>query len=189
MVSIFRHRQRLPILDSVTSSEDMSSSSQRQIEISIFLGSEKRHKAKPPPQCPKGVSREEIDLWVFPYIGQLTILNLLVFFISLCFLESSWVWDRLFYFRGCDDIVAAKNSSSLDVEIETKDHGRAGMLCASLFKKKHNARKAVWFTKATANWSNFCVFVDSIDSQIIRESKSWCGPAKLKDNEKLKLDK
>ena len=42
-------------------------------------------------------------------------------------------------------------------------------------KKKHNARKAVWFTKATVHWSNFCIFVDSIDSQIIlpmiRESK------------------
>ena len=34
-------------------------------------------------------------------------------------------------------------------------------------KKKHNARKVVWFTKATVHWSNFCIFVDSIDSQII----------------------
>ena len=34
-------------------------------------------------------------------------------------------------------------------------------------KKKHNARKAVWFTKATVHWSNFCTFVDSTDSQII----------------------
>ena len=32
------------------------------------------------------------------------------------------------------------------------------------FKKKHNARKAVWFTKATVHWSNFCIF----DSRIIR---------------------
>ena len=42
-------------------------------------------------------------------------------------------------------------------------------------RKKHNARKAVWFTKATVHWSNFCNFVDSINSQIIlrviRESK------------------
>ena len=49
------------------------------------------------------------------------------------------------------------------------------MLCASLCKKKHNARKAVWFTKATVHWSNFYIFVDSIGSQIIlrmiRESK------------------
>ena len=43
-------------------------------------------------------------------------------------------------------------------------------------KKKHNACKAVWFTNATVHWSNFCIFVDSIDSQIIlrmiRESKT-----------------
>ena len=32
-------------------------------------------------------------------------------------------------------------------------------------KKKHNARKVIWFTKATVHWSNFCIFVDS--SQII----------------------
>ena len=38
-------------------------------------------------------------------------------------------------------------------------------------KKKHNARKAVWFTKATVHWSNFCIFVDSIDSQIILRMK------------------
>ena len=31
-------------------------------------------------------------------------------------------------------------------------------------KKKHNACKAVWFTKATVHWSNFCIFVGSIDS-------------------------
>ena len=46
------------------------------------------------------------------------------------------------------------------------------MLCASpgvpvCLKKKHNARKAVWFTLATVHWSNFSIFVDSIDSQII----------------------
>ena len=47
-------------------------------------------------------------------------------------------------------------------------------------KKKHNARKAVWFTKATVHWSNFCIFVDSIDSQImskmeppIIKAKKW----------------
>ena len=34
-------------------------------------------------------------------------------------------------------------------------------------KKKNNARKAVWFTKATVHWSNLCIFVDSIDSQMI----------------------
>ena len=43
------------------------------------------------------------------------------------------------------------------------------------FKKNHNAGKAVWFTMATVKWSNFCIFVDSIDSHIIlrmiRESK------------------
>ena len=48
-------------------------------------------------------------------------------------------------------------------------------------KKKHNARKAVWFTKAKVHWSNFCIFVDSIDSQIIlrkiRESKMDSGNA------------
>ena len=42
-------------------------------------------------------------------------------------------------------------------------------------KKKHNARKAVWFTTATVHWSNFWIFVDTIDSQIIlrmiRETK------------------
>ena len=34
-------------------------------------------------------------------------------------------------------------------------------------KKKHNACKAVWFTKATVHRSNLCIFVDGIDSQII----------------------
>ena len=56
-------------------------------------------------------------------------------------------------------------------------------------KKKHNARKAVWFTKATVHWSNFCIFVDSIDSQIIlrmiRESKR----ASLIAEEKYRLKK
>ena len=41
------------------------------------------------------------------------------------------------------------------------------MLCASLFKKKHNAHKAVWCTKATVHWSNFCIFIDSMDLHII----------------------
>ena len=26
-----------------------------------------------------------------------------------------------------------------------------------VYFKKHNARKAVWFTKATVHWSNFCI--------------------------------
>ena len=26
-----------------------------------------------------------------------------------------------------------------------------------VYLKKHNARKAVWFTKATVHWSNFCI--------------------------------
>ena len=34
-------------------------------------------------------------------------------------------------------------------------------------KKKHDAHEAVWFTKATVHWSNFCIFVDRIGSQII----------------------
>ena len=37
-------------------------------------------------------------------------------------------------------------------------------------KEKHNARKAVWFTMTTVHWSNFCIFVDRIDSHI-SESK------------------
>ena len=45
---------------------------------------------------------------------------------------------------------------------------------------KHNARKAAWFTKATVHWSNFCIIVDSMDSQIIlrmiRESKRTFFP-------------
>ena len=54
------------------------------------------------------------------------------------------------------------------------------MLCASLgvpvcLKEKHNARKAVWFTKATVIGA-ISAFVDSIDSHIIlrmiRESKN-----------------
>ena len=108
----------------------------------------------------------------------------------------------MLFFRGIEHtIVAAKDSSWLDVEIRHKHnqlvihHGEEQelkqettavmsgvmcMLCASpgvpvCLRKKHNARKAVWFTKATVHWSNFCIFVDSIDSQIIlrmiRESK------------------
>ena len=63
------------------------------------------------------------------YIGQLRILNLMLFF------------------RSRDHtIVAAKNSSQLDLEIRNKhsqlwrraarDHGHACILCASLFKKE-----------------------------------------------------
>ena len=46
-------------------------------------------------------------------------------------------------------------------------------------KKKHNARKAVWFTTATVIGAS-SAFVDSIDSQIIlrmiRESKRKVKP-------------
>ena len=119
------------------------------------------------------------------YIGQLLvrILNLMLFF------------------RGIEHtMVAAKDSSGLDVEIrhkhnqlvihlicnhgrariETRDHGRACMLCASprvpvCLKEKHNARKAVWFTTATVIGA-ISAFVDNIDSHIIlrmiRESKT-----------------
>ena len=99
----------------------------------------------------------------------------------------------MLFFRGRDHpIVAAKDSSCLDVEIrhkhnqlvihheeeqELKQEATAVPACyvPVCLKKKHNARKVVWFTKATVHWSNFCIFVDSIDSQIIlrmiRESK------------------
>ena len=57
---------------------------------------------------------------------------------------------------------------------ETRDHGRACMLGASRFEKKHNARKAAWFTMATVIGA-ISAFVDRIDSHIIlrmiRESK------------------
>ena len=57
---------------------------------------------------------------------------------------------------------------------ETRDHGRACMLGASRFEKKHNAHKAAWFTTATVIGA-ISAFVDSIDSHIIlrmiRESK------------------
>ena len=88
-------------------------------------------------------------------------------------------------FRGRDHtIIAAKDSSWLHVEIrnkhnqlvihhgeeqESKQETTAVPACyvPVCLKKKHNARKAVWFTKATVHWSNFCIFVDSTDSQII----------------------
>ena len=103
----------------------------------------------------------------------------------------------MLFFRGRDhNIVAAKDSSLLDLDIRNKQptflpfpgihHGeeqelkqetRAVPACYApvCLKKKQNSRKAVWFTKATVHWSNFCIFVDSMDSQIIlrmiRESK------------------
>ena len=99
----------------------------------------------------------------------------------------------MLFFRGHDHtIVAAKDSSRLDVEIRHKHnqlvihHGEEQKLKQETtavpacyvpvcLKNKHHARKAVWFTKATVYWSNFCISVDSIDSQIIlgmiRESK------------------
>ena len=49
---------------------------------------------------------------------------------------------------------------------ETRDHGRACMLGASRFGKKHNACKAAWFTMATVIGA-ISAFVDSIDSHII----------------------
>ena len=54
-------------------------------------------------------------------------------------------------------------------EPELKQETRAMPACyvPVCLKKKHNARKSVWFTTATVDWSNFCIFVDSIDSQII----------------------
>ena len=86
----------------------------------------------------------------------------------------------LFYSSGRDNtIVAAKDISWLDVEnrskprskhyqfimtgarTETRDHGRACMLGASRFEKKHDARKAAWFTTATVIGA-ISAFVDSI---------------------------
>ena len=37
-----------------------------------------------------------------------------------------------------------------------------------VWSKKKHAREAVWFTTATVHWSNFCIFVDSIDSHSLR---------------------
>ena len=60
-------------------------------------------------------------------------------------------------------------------ELKQETPAVAACYVPGFLKKKHNACKAVWFTKATVHWSNFCIFVDSIDSQIIlrmiRESK------------------
>ena len=53
------------------------------------------------------------------------------------------------------------------IRIETRDHGRAWMLCASLFKTRlPRARKAVWFTTATVIGA-ISAFVDRLDSHII----------------------
>ena len=60
-----RHRNMRPILDSVTSSEDMSNSSQRQIETSIFLGvretSQSKTSSPPPPNVERTFLRKKID--------------------------------------------------------------------------------------------------------------------------------
>ena len=80
-------------------------------------------------------------------------------------------------------IVAAKDSSWLDTtntanllyichgEVKSRnwkrDHGRPACYVPVCIKEICNVRKAVWFTMATVHWSNFCIFVDSIDSQII----------------------
>ena len=99
------------------------------------------------------------------HLGQLRILNLVLFF------------------RGREHtIVAAKDSSSRDVEIGNKHsqlvihHGEEQELKQEVTVsacyvpvcfKENRAHKAVWFTKATVHWSNFSIFVDSVDSQII----------------------
>ena len=69
----------------------------------------------------------------------------------------------LFYSGADDSIVAAKalfimagrgNRSKQELKQETM----AVPACFVPFSlKKHNAHKAVWFTKATVHWSNFCI--------------------------------
>ena len=58
--------------------------------------------------------------------------------------------------------------------IETRDHGHACMLCASFLKRSIIPARQSGSPEQQC-WSNFCIFVDSIDSQIIlrmiRESK------------------
>ena len=88
------------------------------------------------------------------------------------------ILNLMLFFRGRDHaIVTAEDSSSLDLEIRHKHnqlvihHGEEQELKQETtavpacyvpvcLKKKHNAGMAVWFTKATMHWSNFCIFVD-----------------------------
>ena len=109
------------------------------------------------------------------HLGQLRILNLILFFRAR---EHT--------------IVAAKDSSWLDVEIgnkhnqlvihdgeekELKQEATAVSACyvPVCFKKKHNAHKAVWYTKATVHWSNFSIVVDSLSSYgwSLSQKRTW----------------
>ena len=84
----------------------------------------------------------------------------------------------MLFFRGRDHTILASMTGRRNLtqtqltswrraRIETRDHDRPACYVPVCLKRKRNDRKAVWFTNATVYWSNFCNFVDSVDSQTI----------------------
>ena len=100
-------------------------------------------------------------------------------FATMCLRSLQLIWrpgfrNLMLFFRGSDHTPSylpkihhdwTKRHTSWR-RIETGDCGRACMLCASLLKRSiMPARQSG--SPSQQCWSNFCIFVDSIVSQII----------------------
>ena len=72
--------------------------------------------------------------------------------------------NLMLFYSGPDDTIAAGKALFIMAgrgnrsKQELKQEITAVPACyVPVYLKKHNAFKAVWFTKATVHWSNFCI--------------------------------
>ena len=66
--------------------------------------------------------------------------------------------EFMLFYSGADDSIVAAKGLFIMAGRGLKQETTAVPACfVPVSLKKHNARKAVWFTKATVHWSNFCI--------------------------------